>query len=173
MSPPRLGIADTTFARVDMGQVALDRVQAYAADNGVEVDPIRRTVPGIKDLAGCAKRLISIDDCHLVLALGQVGAEEIDKQCAHEATLGLQGAQLLTDAPVLEVFVHTDEVEESHEGRFRWLAEQRTREHALNACWMLFEPDRLTELAGGGLREGYADEGPIEDPADPPDEVTP
>jgi riboflavin synthase len=38
--------------------------------------------------------------------------------------------------------------------------------------WLLFEPDRLRELAGTGQREGYHDEGPIEVPADPPKEDT-
>lgn len=173
MSPARLGVLDTTFARVDMAAAALDRVRSYREDHDVDLDVVRRTVPGIKDLPAGAKRLISNEGCELVLALGQVGPEEVDKRCAHEATLGIQGAQLLTDTHVLEVFVHTDEVPEGREGRLRWLAERRAREHALNACRLLFEPERLTDDAGAGLREGFADAGPIEAAPDPPGEGGP
>jgi riboflavin synthase len=168
MSPPTLGIVDTTFARVDMAQATRETIDEYLTDHDEELSIVRRTVPGIKDLPVGAKRLISQAGCDLVMALGQVGPEEIDKQCAHEATLGIQQAQIATDTHVLEVFVHTDEAEDP--GRLRWLAENRAREHALNAMWLLFEPDRLRELAGTGQREGYHDEGPIEVPADPPKE---
>lgn len=167
----RLGVADTTFARVDMGQAVLDRIETYRKENDVELEVLRRTVPGIKDLPACSKRLLSLEDCDVVVACGQVGPEEIDRQCAHEASLGIQQAQLLSDKHVLEVFVHTDEVPEDEKGRLRWLAENRAREHALNACWLLFEPDTLTELAGTGQREGFHDEGPITDPANPSEEA--
>ena len=43
----------------------------------------------------------------------------------------------------------------------QWLAESRTREHALNAVWMLLEPERLVEQAGTGQRQGFDDAGPI------------
>jgi riboflavin synthase len=164
---------DTTFARVDMGQAALERIEAYASEHDEDVETVRRTVPGIKDLPAGAKRLISLEECDIVLALGQVGPEEIDRQCAHEASLGLQQAQLATDTHVLEVFVHTNEVAEDEKGRLRWLAENRAREHALNAMWMLFEPERMRELAGTGQREGFHDAGPIEEPPDPPKEGSP
>lgn len=165
----RVGIADTTFARVNMGQIVEDTVRAYADEHGVEVETERRTVPGFKDLPVACKRLIE-DGCDIALALGQVGPEEIDKQCAHEASLGLQQAQLDTSTHVLEVFVHTDETAPGEDAELRWLAEQRAREHAKNALWMLFEPDRMTKLGGTGQREGYADAGPIDEPPQAPDE---
>jgi riboflavin synthase len=167
----KLAIADTTFARVDMARAALNQIDAYREQRDDELDLTveRTTVPGIKDLPAASKRLVALEGCDLVMALGQVGPEEIDKQCAHEATLGIQQAQLATDTHVLEVFVHTDEADEP--GRLRWLAENRAREHAVNAMWMLFEPERLREQAGTGQREGYADEGPISVPADPPKEA--
>lgn len=168
-----IGIADTTFARVDMGKVAIDAIDAYQEENPVDARVERRTVPGFKDLPVASKKLIEEDGCDLVIALGQAGPEPIDKQCAHEASLGLQRAQLATNTHILEVFVHTDEVEPGQEGKLRWLAENRAREHALNACWLLFEPDRLTKLAGTGQREGYEDEGPIEAEPAPPEEGSP
>lgn len=163
----RVGVVDTTFARVDMGTVVEDTVDEYARGHDREVGLRRRTVPGIKDLPVAAKRLA--EACEIVLALGQVGPEEIDRQCAHEASLGLQDAGLDTGTHVLEVFVHTDETPPGDGAGLRWLAEQRAREHALNAMWMLFEPERMAELAGTGQREGYDDEGSIQAPAEPPE----
>lgn len=167
----RVGIADTTFARVDMGRVVKETLEGYARDNDVAIETIRRTVPGFKDLPVASKKLVEEHDADIVIALGQAGPEEIDKQCAHEASLGLQHAQLATNTHVLEVFVHTDEVPPGEDAKLRWVAENRAREHALNACWMLFEPDRMTRLAGTGQREGFEDEGAIEAPADAPQEV--
>ena len=42
----RIGIADTTFARYDMGKSAIDELKSNKA--GYKI--IRYTVPGIKDL---------------------------------------------------------------------------------------------------------------------------
>lgn len=156
----RIGIADTTFARMDMGGAALDQVRSSPYADRVEV--VRVTVPGFKDLPVACKRLIELEGCDIVIACGQAGPEEIDKQCAHEASLGIQWAQLMTDRHILEVFVHTDEVAPGEEDRLKWLGQQRAREHADNALWMLFEPDRLRKLAGTGQRQGFEDEGPIE-----------
>lgn len=169
MPDGRIGIADTTFARMDMGAAAQREVERYADEHGLEVEVVRVTVPGFKDLPVACKKLIEERGCELVIACGQAGPEPIDKQCAHEASQGLQLAQLMTNTHVLEVFVHTDEVPPDEAARLRWLGENRAREHALNACWMLFEPDRLGKLAGTGQREGFQDEGPITDaPAEGP-----
>jgi riboflavin synthase len=93
------------------------------------------------------------------MALGMPGPEAIDKQCAHEASLGLILAQLMTNKHVLEVFVHEDEAET--DGELAELADMRTREHVLNAIKLLFEPKKLIKEAGMGEREGYKDAGPI------------
>lgn len=168
--PRRVGIADTTFARIDMGRIAQETIQRYAKENDVDIETVRTTVPGFKDLPVAAKKLVEEEGCEIVLALGQAGPEEIDKQCAHEASMGLQQAQLATNTHILEVFVHTDETPPGEDARLRWVGENRAREHALNACWMLFEPERMGELAGTGQREGFHDEGPIEALPDPPEE---
>jgi len=47
------------------------------------------------------------------------------------------------------------------------VAEARARKHARNAYWMLYEPDQLTRRAGQGVRQGYADAGPIAAAAGP------
>ena len=92
------------------------------------------------------------------MALGMPGAQPIDKQCAHEASMGLIHAQLLCNKHIIEVFIHEDEAQDEKE--LTWLAEQRTREHAENVILLLFHPEKLQKQAGMGLREGYPDAGP-------------
>ena len=87
------------------------------------------------------------------------GAAPIDKQCAHEASLGLIWAQLLTNKHVIEVFVHEDEAETDEE--LADLADRRAREHAVNVYRMIFKPKQLEKLAGTGQRQGGPDAGPI------------
>ena len=151
----KIGIVDTTFSRVDMGAIAIDELRKL----GTGFDIIRRTVPGVKDLPVAAKKLIEEDGCEIVMALGMPGPKPIDKQCAHEASIGLIQAQLMTNTHIIEVFVHMDEAEDEKE--LLWLAERRTREHAENAYNLLFHPERLIKMAGTGQRQGFEDEGPI------------
>lgn len=150
-----IGIADTTFARFDMGSAAIDELKGM----GTGFRIARYTVPGIKDLPVACKKLIDEQRCDIVMALGMPGPKEKDKNCAHEASTGLIQAQLLTNHHIIEVFVHEDEAPDAK--TLAWLAEQRAREHARNAFNLLFRPDVLTKNAGRGLRQGYEDAGPI------------
>jgi len=87
------------------------------------------------------------------------GKEPIDKNLRHEASTGIMFAQLMTNTPILEVFVHEDESDDP-----KILAEvckDRARKHARNAYWMLYEPEQLTKRAGQGVRQGFADAGPL------------
>ena len=151
----KIGIADTTFARYDMAKAAIDELKSN--DTGFQI--IRHTVPGIKDLPVACKKLFEEQECDIVIALGMPGPKPIDKQCAHEATIGLIQTQLMCNKHILEVFVHEDEAEGEKE--LGWLADRRTREHALNALDLLFDPENLTKNAGRGLREGFEDAGPL------------
>jgi riboflavin synthase len=151
----KIGVVDTTFSRVDMGGFAIDELKRTGTGFKVE----RRTVPGVKDLPVAAKKLIEEDECDAVIALGMPGREEIDKVCAHEASTGLIQVQLLTNKHIVEVFVHEDEAKDSKE--LAWLAERRSREHAVNAYDLLFRPERLVKNAGKGLRQGFEDVGSI------------
>lgn len=151
----RIGVVDTTFARVDMGGFAADELKRTGTGFKIE----RRTVPGVKDLPVAAKKLIEEDECEVVIALGMPGREEIDKVCAHEASTGLIQVQLLTNKHIVEVFVHEDEAKD--EKQLAWLAERRAREHAVNAYDLLFRPERLVKNAGKGLRQGFEDVGQI------------
>jgi riboflavin synthase len=68
-------------------------------------------------------------------------------------------AQLLTSTHILEVFVH--ESEEDDPEKLVPVGEARARKHAINAYWMLYEPEQLARRAGQGVRQGYEDAGPI------------
>ena len=150
-----IGIADTTFARYDMGHSAIDELQR--AGTGFRI--VRYTVPGVKDLPVASKKLIEEQGCDIVMALGMPGPQQKDKMCAHEASTGLIRAQLMTNKHIIEVFVHEDEAKDDAELAF--LADRRAREHALNVYDLLFRPESLTKRAGTGLRQGFADAGPV------------
>jgi riboflavin synthase len=152
----RIGIADTTFARVDMGGLAIDELKATGTGFKIE----RYTVPGVKDLPVACKKLFAERECDIVMAFGMPGKEPIDKVCAHEASQGLIQVQLATSKHIIEVFVHEDEAKSEKE--LAWLAERRSREHAVNAYDLVFRPEKLTKNAGKGFRQGFEDVGPIQ-----------
>ena len=156
----KIGVADTMFARYDMGAAAraeLEECPGY----GTAFKVVSTTVPGFKDLAVAALNLIEQQGCAIVVALGMPGSAPIDKQCAHEASTGIMQAQLLTATPIREVCVHEDEADEPIV--LRRLFENRSRQHARNAYWMLFEPEQLRSRAGQGIRQGFGDAGPLGD----------
>jgi riboflavin synthase len=149
----RIGVADTTFARVNMGAIAIDELKKHAS---VAIE--RSTVPGIKDLPVACKKLIEERRCDIVIALGMPGGKEKDRLCAHEASQGLITCQLMTNTHIIEVFVHEDEAKDGKE--LAWLAGQRTREHAVNAVKLILRPRDLENEAGTGQRQGFEDAGP-------------
>ena len=151
----RVGIADTTFARVDMARYA--RRALEGAGTGFKI--LRRTVPGIKDLPVATRRLFVEDRADLVLALGMPGKAEYDKTCAHEASVGLQYASVLEAKPIVEVFVFEGEADSP--SALEELGRRRAEEHARNAYALLFRPQDLARRAGRGLRQGFPDVGPV------------
>jgi riboflavin synthase len=152
----KIGIVDTTFARFNMGKSAIDELNGI----GTGFKIIRYTVPGIKDLPVASNKLFDEEGCDIVMALGMPGAKPIDKQCAHEASMGLIQVQLMNNKHVIEVFVYEDEAKDDPE--LAWLADRRAREHAVNVYNILFRPDELTKNAGKGRRQGFDDAGPAE-----------
>ncbi len=151
-----IGIADTTFSRYDMASAAIDELNR----TGTGFRIVRYTVPGVKDLPVACKKLIEEQHCDIVMALGMPGPKEKDKMCAHEASTGLIAVQIATNKHIIEVFVHADEAKDDKELAF--LASSRSREHAINVYDLLFRPDNLTKRAGMGLRQGFPDEGPVQ-----------
>jgi len=149
----RVGVADTTFSRVNMGAIAIDELKKHAS---VAIE--RVTVPGIKDLPVACKKLIEERRCDIVMALGMPGGKDKDRMCAHEASTGLITCQLMTNTHIIEVFVHEDEAKDDRE--LAWLMEQRTREHAENAVRLVLRPKELERQAGTGQRQGFEDAGP-------------
>ena len=154
----RIGVVDTMFARYDMGAEAVAEFESCPGFAST-FEVVRRTVPGFKDLGVACKRIIEAEGCRIVVALGMPGRAAIDQVCAHEASQGIMLAQLLTSTHILEVFVHETEAEDPAE--LAAVCVNRARKHARNAYWMLYEPERLAELAGKGIRQGYEDAGPI------------
>lgn len=154
----KFGIVDTTFARYDMGSAVMDELKS----TGTGFVTVRYTVPGIKDIPVAAKKLIEEQQCDIVIACGMPGPKPVDKNSAQVASMGIMQVQLMTNTHVIEVFVHEDEAKTPDE--LAWLCNRRAREHALNAYYLLFNPGRLTENAGKGLRQGYDDVGSVEEP---------
>ncbi|HIP84856.1 MAG TPA: riboflavin synthase [Methanothermococcus okinawensis] len=150
----KVGIADTTFAQVDMASAAIKKLQELTS----KIKIVRYTVPGIKDLPVACKKLIEEENCEIVMALGMPGKEEKDKICAHEASQGIIMAQLMTNKHIIEVFVHEDEARDKRE--LEWLAKRRAEEHAENVYYLLFNRKFLEKNAGRGLRQGFEDVGP-------------
>ncbi len=149
----KVGVADTTFSRVNMGKIAIEELKKHAS---VSIE--RVTVPGIKDLPVACKKLIEEKNCEIVMALGMPGGKEKDRLCAHEASQGLIMTQLMTNTHIIEVFVHEDEAKDDAE--LAWLATHRTKEHAVNAVKLVLYPKELQKEAGTGQRQGFADSGP-------------
>jgi len=147
----KIGVADTTFSRIDMASFVIPILK----DHDVE----RYTVPGMKDLPVASKILLEKHNCDIVIALGMAGPQPIDKQCSHEASIGLQHAQLATNKHILEVFIHADESNDAKE--LFEIAKNRAEKHAYNALELLAGKDTLTKKAGSGSRQGKPDEGPL------------
>jgi len=159
----KLGIVDTTFSRVNMGKIALDEI---AKNKGVfgELEVIRKTVPGIKDLPVECQLLFEKENCDIVMALGMVGGADIDSVCAHEASTAIQNVMLKHSKHIIEVFVHMKESMKGgklDEKDLIKLAGNRVRKHVHNAILLVKNPQKLVELAGTGKRQGREDEGSI------------
>jgi len=150
----KIGIADTTFARVNMAEFAIDVIKKNSKH---EIE--RYTVPGFKDLPVACLRLFEDYMCDIVMAFGMAGAAPIDRQCAHEASTGIQNVELKVKKHILEVFVHMDEAIKDKE--LYKIAKNRAEKHALNALELLKSKTALTKYAGTGRRQGKEDEGPI------------
>jgi riboflavin synthase len=149
----KIGIADTTFARYDMGRAAIDEIKKNCS---AKIE--RYTVPGIKDLPVACKKLFDERGCDIVMALGMPGSKPVDKTCAHEASTGIIMCQRMSGKHIIEVFVHEDEAQDERE--LAALMDKRAREHALNVVKLLFKPGILEKEAGTGQRQGYEDVGP-------------
>ncbi len=151
----RIAVIDTMFSRVNMGEIALDELGKY----NPSVLYIRKTVPGVKDLPVECKILLEKENCDIAIALGMVGGAPIDTQCAHEASLGIQQAKLLTNKHIIEVFVHENEAWSEKE--FLEICNNRIRKHVHNTIDLVLSPNKLIENAGKGIRQGKEDEGSV------------
>ncbi len=157
----KIGVADTTFAQMDMYKAVEQALSdAQQEDKTLKIEIVRYTVPGIKDLPVACKSLLTNNKCDIAIALGMPGPMQIDKQCGHEASIGIQYAMLQTNKHILEVFAHADE--EADPKKLVALAHDRAYKHAKNAIALLKGRTTLTPLAGKGLRQGKAHVGSLE-----------
>ncbi len=149
----KIGIVDTTFARVDMAKPAIEEIQLVNPRAVIQ----RLTVPGFKNTPWAAKKLID-DGCDGVLVLGWIGKSLTDKITYAVASMGLMLLQLETGKLIIDVTVHEDEAENERE--LYNIAIDRARKHARNLILLLQGHD-LSKYAGKGLRQGRPDVGPI------------
>jgi riboflavin synthase len=153
----RVGVVDTTFARVDMGSLA----EKTLKDLLPNVVVVRYTVPGIKDMPVAAKKLIEEEKCDGVITLGWVGPTLTDKLSYVVSSLALQLVQLTTNKHVIDVTVHEDEAVSQEE--LAKIAIDRTVKHCRNLLTLITSGgEGLRRYAGKGLRQGREDVGPIE-----------
>ncbi len=153
MAKPKFGVVDTTFSRINLGDIALDELRKFG------FRAIRITVPGIKDLPVSAKKLIEEEGCDIVITLGWVGGTQKDLLSYLVLSVGLVMVQLMTNRHVIDVTVHEDEAESDKE--LMKLAENRVREHVENAVKLMTHPKQLIREAGTGQRQGSEDAGPL------------
>jgi len=149
----RIGIVDTTFARVDFAKYAMEEIRSLSPDSSIE----RITVPGFKNTPWAAKQLIN-RGCDGVLVFGWIGRTLVDKITYAVGSMGLVLLQVQYDKPILDVTVHEDEAEEDME--LLRIAIDRCRKHTRNLIYLL--RGDLTKWAGKGLRQGRPDVGPID-----------
>jgi riboflavin synthase len=150
----KIGFADTTFSRFNYAPVVME----VFTKSGLPISVERYTVPGIKDLPVACKKLFR-GGCEAVIACGMVGKMPIDKQCSHEASLGMQMVQTSEGKHIIEVFVHMDEAKDDRD--LASICNDRAHKHAQNVLWLLFDQKKMQSRAGTGRRQGRKDAGSI------------
>jgi riboflavin synthase len=152
----KYGVVDTTFSRIDMGNIAINVIKKEDIDSEV----VRYTVPGIKDTPVAAKKLIE-KGCDGVITLGWVGKTMLDKYSYLAASIGLITVQILTSKHVIDVTIHEDEADDID--KLKEIAIDRVIKHSKNLVKLVRDGENsLTPYAGKGLRQGYKDAGPID-----------
>ncbi|MEM0043287.1 MAG: riboflavin synthase [Sulfolobales archaeon] len=152
----KIGVVDTTFARVNMAEIAIKTIKDHIPNARI----IRYTVPGIKDIPIAAKKLIEEEGCEGVITLGWVGKSETDKLSYLASSIGIIMAQLMTNKHIIDVTVHEDEADD--EKKLYEIALDRARKHAENLVMLLMRGgEALRGRAGMGVRQGAPDAGPI------------
>ncbi len=150
----RIGIVDTTFARVDMARHAIEEIQK----NVPKAQILRITVPGFKNTPWAARKLIVENECDGILVLGWIGKSLTDKLTYAVTSMGLVLLQIEYGKPIVDVTVHEDESEDPKE--LYNIAIDRARKHAVNLVKLIRGED-LSKYAGKGLRQGRPDVGPL------------
>ena len=152
----KIGIVDTTFARINMAEYAIEVLKSLIPDAMI----VRYTVPGVKDIPVAAKKLIEEDGCDIVMTFGWIGKNLTDKLSYVVYSTAIQLVQLITNKHVIDVTVHEDEAVDEKE--LAKIAIDRAKKHAENVYYLLRRKDILSQFAGMGKRQGYPDIGPLQ-----------
>ena len=154
----KIGVVDTTFARVDMAKYVIRVLSEEMPDAEIT----RYTVPGIKDIPVAARKLLIDEKCDAVITLGWGGPSTVDKYSYLAMSIGLIMLQIMTGKHIIDVTVHEDEAETPEE--LYEIAVDRAMKHALNLVRLLkYGGEGLTKYAGKGLRQGRPDVGPLKE----------
>ena len=152
----KICVVDTTFARIDMFKYFMETIKKEYPSAEI----IRQTVPGIKDIPGALKRLISKHKCNGAISLGWVGKELVDKFSYIAYSVGIIMLGILTEIPIIDVTIHEDEAESPE--KLINIAIDRVKKHTRNLILLLTRPKELSKFAGSGLRQGYPNVGALE-----------
>lgn len=147
----KLGIIDTAYSRVDMMRLVLEKTQEIARIHKINVKTLSRTVPGHKELAVEALRLIEDQGCDICIVLGWVGPRKSDLVSAHEACMALNIAKTMSRTHILECIIYESDIEEKSLLESSRLKAISCTRHALG---MISDIDCLKIKGGEGDREG-------------------
>ncbi|MCS0316076.1 riboflavin synthase [Vibrio diabolicus] len=147
----KIGIVDTAYSRVDMATVILNQFESQQRADCQPIELVRTTVPGHKELAVGALKLMEEQQCDVCIVLGWVGPKDSDHTSAHEAALAIAMAKVKVSSHILECFVF-----ESHhdESELVEISKNRAKAHLNSALLLASDKEGYTVPSSIGDREG-------------------
>ena len=149
----KIGIVDTAYSRVNMAKFAIQQVEYVMQTSEMNVGLVHATVPGHKELAVEALRLLEEEQCDICVVFGWVGPKELDLTSAHEAAMALAMAKVQARKHVLECFIFESQHDEAS---LLEVASKRAVAHANNAIAMITKNASWELHSSIGDREGEA-----------------
>ncbi|MGI0117721.1 riboflavin synthase [Zooshikella sp. RANM57] len=155
----KIGIVDTAFSRVDMAKFAIQQIEQAKQICNSELTWLKATVPGHKEVAVEALRLLEQEQCDICIVFGWVGPKALDLTSAHEAAIALAMAKVQARKHVLECFIFESQHEQ--DALFE-AASQRAVAHAKSAISMITDDPAWVVHSSIGDREGEANASVLE-----------
>ncbi len=147
----KIGIVDTAYSRVDMAKVVCNFFRQNELKIGNNIEIIRATVPGHKELAVGALSLFEKNDCDVCIVFGWVGPKESDLVSAHEAALAIAFGKVKVSRHILECFVFESQHEET---ALKDIATNRAIAHMKSALSIVSDDSLSSIKSSIGDREG-------------------